>query len=111
MADLCMFGWVAYDEGGPWFVDASVRTITNARRVGVRLQSTCATAHRHARGNTSNTIEEEKRTGTWVHHVAQAIEEHLKEDQQELKTREWKRTVEDARRPRRIVHETTRTSY
>ena len=37
--------------------------------------------------------------------VAQAIEEQLKEDQQELKTRERKWKVEDAQRIRRIVHE------
>ena len=29
VADLCMFGLVAGDEGGPGFVDASVRTIIN----------------------------------------------------------------------------------
>ena len=37
-ADLCMFGLAACDDGGPGFVNASVRTITNARQVGVRLQ-------------------------------------------------------------------------
>ena len=38
VADLCMFGLAACDDGGPGFVNASVRTITNARQVGVRLQ-------------------------------------------------------------------------
>ena len=92
-----MFGLVASDEGGPGFVNASVRTITNARRVGVPSQSKCARAHRHSRGNSNNTIEEGERTGTWVRQVAQAIKEQLKE--------EWKRKVEDARRILRIVRE------
>ena len=39
VADLCAFGLVACDDGGPGFVNASVRTITNARQVGVRLRS------------------------------------------------------------------------
>ena len=30
--DLCMFGVAACDEGGQGFVNASVRTITNANR-------------------------------------------------------------------------------
>ena len=34
VADLCMFGLAACDDGGPGFVIASVRTITNARQVG-----------------------------------------------------------------------------
>ena len=33
-ADLCMFGLAACDDGGPGFVNASVRMITNARQVG-----------------------------------------------------------------------------
>ena len=37
VADLCMFGLAACDDGGPGFVNASVRTITNARQVGVQL--------------------------------------------------------------------------
>ena len=57
VADLCMFGLAACDEGGLGFVSASVRTITNARRVGVRLRSKCTSTHRHARVNTNNTIE------------------------------------------------------
>ena len=92
----------ACDEGGPGFVNASVRTITNARRVGVRLQSKCASAHQHEQP------EKRERTGTRVRQVAQAIEEQLKEDLQELKTRERKRKVEDAKRIRRTVHENNR---
>ena len=79
-----MLGLAACDEGGPGFVHVSVRTITNARRVVVRLQSKCASTHRHARVNADNTIKKEERTGSWVRQVAQAMEEQLKEDQQEL---------------------------
>ena len=49
VADLCMLGLAACDEKGPRFVNVIVRTVTNARRVGVRLQSKCASTHRHAR--------------------------------------------------------------
>ena len=105
VADLCMFGLAACDEGGPGFVNVSVRTITNARRVGVRLQSKCGSMHRHAQVNADNTIETRERTGPWVRQVAQTMEEQLKEDQQELETREHQRKVEDAERIRRIVHE------
>ena len=41
VADLCMFGLAACDERGPWFVNV---------RVGVRLQSKCASTHRQ-KGN------------------------------------------------------------
>ena len=105
VTDLCMFRLPACDERGSGFVNVSVRTVTNARRVGVRLQSKCASAHRHAQVNTNSTTEKGERTGTWVRQVAQAIEEQLKEDHWELKTRERKRKVEDAKRIRRIVHE------
>ena len=108
VADLCIFGLVACEEGGPGFGNVSVRTITNARRVGVRLQSKCASAHRHARGNTSNTIEERERTGTWVPKVARAMEEQLREDRDELETREQKRNTDDAKRIRGIVHESNK---
>ena len=37
VADLCMFGLAACDDGGLGFVNASGRTTTNARQVGVRL--------------------------------------------------------------------------
>ena len=105
VADPCMFGLAVCDEGGPGFVNGSVRTITNARRVGVRLQNKCGSMHRHAQVKADNTIEKRERTGSWVHQVAQAMEEKLKEDQQELETREQKRKVEYAKRIRRIVHE------
>ena len=62
VADLCMFGLAACDEGGPRFVNVSVRTITNARRVGARLQSKCGSM-----------LEARERTGSWFR---QAVEEH-----------------------------------
>ena len=73
--------------------------------VGLRLQSKCRSMRRHAQVNADNTFEKRERTGSWVRQVAQAIEVQLKEGQQELKTGEWKRKVEDARRIRRICHE------
>ena len=46
-----------------------------------------------------------ERTGTQVHQVAQAVEEQLKEDEQELKTREKKKQSTGAKRIRGVVHE------
>ena len=57
------------------------------------------------RSTRANTIETRERTGSWVRQVAQAMEEQLPEDQQELETREHQRKVEDAKRICRIVHE------
>ena len=48
VADLYMFGLAACDEGGPGFVNASVRTVTNARQVGMWMQRKCTGTHRHA---------------------------------------------------------------
>ena len=78
VADLCMFGLAACDEGGPGFVNVSVRTITNARRVGLRLQSKCASTHRHARVDCDNPTDNGEQKGSWVRQVAQATEEQLK---------------------------------
>ena len=103
VVDLCMFGLAACDEGGPGFVNASVRTITNARRVGVR--SKCTSTHRHAQTNENNAIEKGEQTGTWVRQVARAMEEQLREDQEGLETHEQKRKTEDAKRIRGIDHE------
>ena len=77
VAELCMFRLAACDEGGPGFVNVSVRTITNTRRVGVRLQSKCGSMHRQAQVNADNTIETRERTGSWVRQVAQEIGENL----------------------------------
>ena len=57
---------------------------------------------RHAQVNADNTFEKRERTGSRVLQVAQATEEQLNEDQQELETREDQK-VEDARTCR-IVH-------
>ena len=105
VADLCM-SRAACDDGGPGFVNANVRTITNARQVGVRLRSKCTGTHRHAQVNTNNAIEKEERTGTWVRHVAQAMDEQLREDKQELKMRDQRRKAENAKRIRGIERET-----
>ena len=87
VADLCMFGLVACDKGGPGFVSVSVRTITNARRVGLRLQSKCRSRHRDAQVIADDTFEKGELTRSRVRQVAQAMKEQLKEDQQELETR------------------------
>ena len=87
------------------FVNASVRTITNARQVGVRLRSKCTDTHQRARVNANNTIVKGEQTGTWVRQVARAMEEQLRKDQQKLKTWEQKWKAEDAKRIREIVHE------
>ena len=51
--------WIgaACDEGGPGFVKASVRTVTNARQVGMRMRSKCTGTRPHARVDASNTTE------------------------------------------------------
>ena len=59
--------------------------------------------HRHAQVNADSTVETRERTRSWVHQVAPAMEEQLKEDQQELETREHQRKMEDAKMIRRIV--------
>ena len=100
-----MFGLAACDDGGPEFVKASVRTVTNARQVGMRMRSKCTGTHRHARVDASDTIEKEEPTGKWVRQVTRATEEQLREDQQELKTREQKKKAKGAKRIFGIVHE------
>ena len=104
VADLCMFGLDSCDEGGPGFVRASVRTITNARQVGMRVQSKCTGTHRHVRSCANSTSEKFEQTGTWVHQVGRAMEEQLRQDQQELMAREQKKRAKDAKRIRGIVH-------
>ena len=37
LADLCMFGLAACDEGGPGIVNASVRTVISARQIEMRM--------------------------------------------------------------------------
>ena len=92
-----MFGLAACGEGGPGFVHVSVRTITNARQVGMRMQKKCAGTHRHARVGASNSSEKVEQSGTWVHQVAQAIQEQLREDQQEFVKQKMQRGCEKDR--------------
>ena len=105
VADLCTFGLAACDEGGTGFVNATVRTVTNARQVAMLMRSKYTGTHRHALVNASNTIEKKKQTRTWVRHVARAMEEQLRENQQELQMQEQKKKAKDAKRIRGIVHE------
>ena len=92
------------DDGGPGFVNASVRTITNARQVGVRLQSKCNSTHRHARVDAENVIGKREQTETWVREAARAIDEQLKKDKQELEMREQRKRAEDANRICSIIN-------
>ena len=110
VAYLYMFASAACDGRGPGFVNASVRTVTNARQVGMRMHSKCTRTHRHARVDANNTSENMEQTGTWVHQVVRTTEEELREDKQALKTREQKEKAEDAKRIRGSVHEINGTS-
>ena len=83
VADLCMFGLAACDEGGAGFVKASVRTVTTHRPCSCWL----------------------KQSGIWVRQVARAMEEQLRGNQQELETGELKKKAKDAERIRVTVHE------
>ena len=75
-----------------------VRTVTNARQVGMRMRSKCTGTHRHARVDASNAIEKREQTGKSVRQVAQAMEEQLREPA-------GAETAEEAKRIRGIVHE------
>ena len=72
-----------------------MRTITNAR----------TSTHRHARVNADNPTEKGKQTGVMGSPGRSSNGGTVEEDQQELETREKKRTVEDVQRIRRMVHE------
>ena len=80
-------------------------TITNARQVGVRLQSKCTRTHRHARVDAEETIGRREQTGTWVREAARAMEEQLEKDKQELEMREQRKRAEDANRICSIINE------
>ena len=100
VADLCMLGLAACDDGGAGFVNVSVRTITNARQVGVRLGSKCAGTHRHGRVNANDMMARKEQTGIWVRQVARVTEEQLRKDKQELGMREKKKKAADANKTR-----------
>ena len=76
---------------GPGFVNASVRKVTNARQVGMRMQRKCTGKHRHARVGANIASEKMEQSGTWVREVARALEKHVREDLQELKVCEKRR--------------------
>ena len=100
-----MFGLAASDDGGPRSVNANVRTMANARQIGVHLQSKCNGTHRHARLDAEDTIGSREQTGTWVLRAARAIEEQLKKDKQELEIREQRKRAEDGNRICGITHD------
>ena len=79
VADLCMFGFAACDGGGPRFINASVRTVTNARQVGMRMQRKYTGKHRHARVGAINASEKVEQPGTWAREVPRTMEEQLRE--------------------------------
>ena len=81
------FGWVGRRR--PGFVNAS------------RMQRKCTGTHRYARVDANNTRKKVEQTGTWVHQVAQAMEE-------ELMTREKRKREKATQRIRCIVHENDR---
>ena len=74
-------------------------------RLPLRDKSDCdcrENAHAHARVDANDMNEQ---TGTWVNQVAQAMEEQLKKDEQELMTRERRKKAKDAQKIRGSVHE------
>ena len=98
VADMCMFGLAACDEGGPGFANASVQG-TNARQVECNAQARIdmLVLVRTRQARKWNELE------TWVHQVARAMGAQLREDKQDLKTREQKK-AKDAKKTRGIVH-------
>ena len=70
------------------------------------MHSKCAGTHRQVCvGAKQYKREKIEQSRTWVHQVARAMEEQLREDRQESKTREQKKEAKDAKRIRGIVHE------
>ena len=84
VADLCLFLLVACDDGGPGFVNASVRTITSARQVVVRLRSKCTTDMLRSKRTTQSRKENKQEDGY----------EHMREDKQELENRGGKQKMQ-----------------
>ena len=102
VADLSMFGLAACDEGGPGFVKASVRTVTNARQVGTRMRSKCAGTHRHTRVNASS-----RERGTNRNMDTSSCPSSGGEVR--VKMLEQKKKAKDAKRIRGIVHENVKS--
>ena len=106
-----MFGLAARDEKDK---DLSMQTYERSPtrdELECGCKARCTGTHLHARVDANNTSEKMERTGTWVHQVARAMEEQLREDKQELKTREKKKKAKDAKRIRGIFHENKGTSH
>ena len=60
------------------------------------MQSECTGTHRHARVDANNNHRENGiNRKTWVHQVAGAMEEQVREDQQEFKTQQHKKVDKD----------------
>ena len=70
-----------------------------------RMQRKYTGTHPHARVGANNSSEKMEQSGTWVHLVAQAMEDQLREDKQELKVWEQQKKAKDAKRILGIVHE------
>ena len=105
VADLWMLGLAACDEEDH---DLSMQAYGQSPTWDkLECGSTEHTRARteHARVCANSTSEKIEQTGTWVHQVARAMEEQLREDKQELKTREQKKNAKDAKMTRGIVHE------
>ena len=104
-AELCMFELAACDDGGPGFVHASVRMMTNARpRRGAvakqiqRYASTClGRCRRHDRKEGAN-----GNVGVRSRQSSRRTTE--KKDKQELEMHEQRRIAEDANKIRFIIH-------
>ena len=92
VTDLCTFGLAACDERG----DHQCETSWGA--VAEQMPEACIDTLRSTRTTQSRRGEQ---TGSWVRHVARAMEEQLNEEE----TCEHQRKVEDAKRIRRIAHE------
>ena len=100
-----MFGLAACDERGPGFCQRKRTDFTDARHVGMRMQSKSTGTHRHARVDADNTCETTERPETLGTPSSPRMEEQLREDEQELKTREQKKKAKDAKRIRGTIHE------
>ena len=70
------------------------------------MRSKCAGTHRHGCVDASNGIDKREQTETCAR---QAMEEQLREDQQELIMREQKKEAKDAKKIRGIVHKGDRS--
>ena len=102
---MCMFGLVACDDGGPGFVNASMRTITTARQVCVRLQSKCNGTHRHAQSTPKTRSEGGTKREHGCVEPPEQQRNNCKKDMQELEMGEQRKRVEDANKICSNIHE------